>query len=156
MISEQELAKLSYPGAPKIITKTFPGPKTQEILGKEAKFESMTRGAGAFPVIWDEGMGATIKDPDGNIYIDTTAGVAVNAVGRLHPRVVKAIEAIVRQEKLSKDKEESEITKDVSAETFSETIKDSEYTTFPQQRADALSKMAEHYLATAKNDSGCS
>ena len=92
MISEQELAKLSYPGAPKIITKTFPGPKTQEILGKEAKFESMTRGAGAFPVIWDEGMGATIKDPDGNIYIDTTAGVAVNSVGRLHPRVVKAIE----------------------------------------------------------------
>ena len=37
-------------------------------------------------------MGATIKDPDGNLYIDITAGVAVNAVGRRHPRVVKAIE----------------------------------------------------------------
>jgi 4-aminobutyrate aminotransferase len=38
-------------------------------------------------------MGATVKDPDGNLFIDITAGVAVNAVGRRHPRVVKAIEA---------------------------------------------------------------
>jgi len=53
--------------------------------------------------------------------------------------VVKAIEAIVKQEK------------DVSAETFSET---SEPVTFAQQRADAFSIMAEHYIATTKNASG--
>ena len=50
-------------------------------------------GAGRFPLVFDEGMGCTIKDPDGNIYIDITAGVAVNSVGRRHPRVIKAIEA---------------------------------------------------------------
>ncbi len=93
MISEKELAKLSYPEAPKMVSATFPGPKTKKILKQEGKYESMTRGAGAFPVVWDEGRGATIKDPDGNIYIDVTAGVAVNSVGRLHPKVVKAIEA---------------------------------------------------------------
>jgi len=38
-------------------------------------------------------MGATVKDADGNIYIDIVAGVAVNAVGRRHPRVVQAINA---------------------------------------------------------------
>jgi 4-aminobutyrate aminotransferase len=37
-------------------------------------------------------MGATIKDPDGNIFIDLTAGVAVSAVGRRHPRVVEAMQ----------------------------------------------------------------
>ena len=92
MISEQELAKLSYPGAPKMVTGKVPGPKTQEALGDSLKYESMARGAGRFPCVFDEGMGSTVKDPDGNTYIDITAGVAVNAVGRRHPRVVKAIE----------------------------------------------------------------
>jgi 4-aminobutyrate aminotransferase len=92
MISEEELAVLSYPDAPKMVTDKFPGPKTQEALGNSLKYESMARGAGRFPCVYDEGMGATVKDPDGNLFIDITAGVAVNAVGRRHPRVVKAIE----------------------------------------------------------------
>jgi 4-aminobutyrate aminotransferase len=92
MISEQELAKLSYPDAPRIITDDMPGPKTKELLADSAKFESMARGAGRFPLVFDEAMGSTIKDPDGNLYIDMTAGVAVSSVGRRHPRVVKAIQ----------------------------------------------------------------
>lgn len=92
MISEEELAKLSYPNAPKMVTDKVPGPKTQKALGDSLKYESMARGAGRFPCVFDQGMGATVKDPDGNLYIDITAGVAVNAVGRRHPRVVKAIE----------------------------------------------------------------
>jgi 4-aminobutyrate aminotransferase len=91
MISEEELAKLSYPNAPKMVTDKVPGPKTQKALGESFKYESMARGAGRFPCVYDEGMGATVKDPDGNLFIDMTAGVAVNSVGRRHPRVVKAI-----------------------------------------------------------------
>lgn len=48
-------------------------------------------GGGGFPLVFDEAMGATVKDPDGNVYIDITAGVAVNSVGRRHPKVVQAI-----------------------------------------------------------------
>lgn len=92
MISEEELAKLSYPDAPKMVTDKIPGPKTQELLKDSAKYESMARGAGSFPCVYDEGMGSTVKDPDGNLFIDITAGVAVNSVGRRHPRVIKAIE----------------------------------------------------------------
>jgi len=92
MISEEELAKLSYPDAPKIVTAKIPGPKSQRILEGVPKYESMTRGGGGSPCVVDEGMGVTVKDPDGNIYIDISAGVAVNSVGRRHPRVVKAIE----------------------------------------------------------------
>jgi 4-aminobutyrate aminotransferase len=92
MISEQELGKLSYPDAPQIITDDVPGPKTKRALEDSVKFESMARGAGRFPLVFDEGMGSTVKDPDGNIYIDITAGVAVNSVGRRHPKVIKAIQ----------------------------------------------------------------
>ena len=92
MISEQELAKLSYPDAPKMVTDKVPGPKTQKALRDSFRYESMARGAGRFPCVFDEGMGTTVKDPDGNLYIDISAGVGVNSVGRRHPRVVKAIE----------------------------------------------------------------
>jgi len=93
MISEQELAELSYPEAPKMVTDKVPGPKTQKLLEDSSKYESMARGAGSFPCVYDEGLGSTVKDPDGNLFIDITAGVAVNCVGRRHPRVVEAIEA---------------------------------------------------------------
>jgi len=92
MISEHELAKLSYPDAPRMVTEKVPGPITQKLLEDSSKYESMARGAGNFPCVYDEGLGSTVKDPDGNLFIDITAGVAVNSVGRRHPRVVKAIE----------------------------------------------------------------
>lgn len=91
MISEKELAELSYPGAPKIVTE-IPGPESQKIIEDVPKYESLTRPGGANPPVFDEGLGATLKDPDGNIFIDLAAGVAVNSIGRRHPRVVKAIE----------------------------------------------------------------
>jgi len=90
MITEAELVQLSYPEAPKMVT-TVPGPKVQKLLAESAKYEALTRGGGTFPVIMEEGQGATMKDADGNIYIDMSAGVAVNAVGRNHPRVLETI-----------------------------------------------------------------
>jgi len=91
VISEAELAKLSYPGAPEIIT-AIPGPKSLKVLKDVPKYESLTRPGSAAPPVFDEGMGAAVKDPDGNIFIDMSAGVAVNSVGRRHPRVVQAME----------------------------------------------------------------
>lgn len=91
MTMEKELAKLSFTGAPKIVTEGFPGPATQEYLDIAFENECMARGGGRFPLVMAQGKGATIKDPDGNLLIDITAGVAVNAVGRCHPRVIKAM-----------------------------------------------------------------
>ncbi len=92
MISEQELAELSYTGAPKIITDSIPGPETGKLLAEAPEYESMTRGGGGFPLVFDIGKGVTVKDPDGNLYIDVSAGVGVNSVGRAHPRVIEAME----------------------------------------------------------------
>jgi 4-aminobutyrate aminotransferase len=91
MINEKDLAKLSYPDAPKIVTESVPGPKTQESLQNSFDSESMARGGGKFPFVFSEGKGCTVKDPDGNLMLDITAGVAVNSVGRCHPRVVEAM-----------------------------------------------------------------
>jgi 4-aminobutyrate aminotransferase len=93
MYSEQQLAELSYAEAPKMVTASIPGPKAQQYLADSAHFESMARGGGRFPLVFEEGRGATIKDPDGNVYIDITAGVAVNSVGRCNPRVIAAMQA---------------------------------------------------------------
>ncbi len=92
MISEEDLAKLSFSGAPRMITGSIPGPKGSERLRDDAGYESMARGGGGFPLVFDEARGVTVKDPDGNLYIDTSAGVGVNSIGRAHPRVIAAIQ----------------------------------------------------------------
>jgi len=90
MISEAELMELSFPDAPKMVTRV-PGPRVSELMAESAKYEAFTRGGAGFPVILEHGKGATAKDADGNLYIDMAAGVAVNAVGRGHPKVLEAI-----------------------------------------------------------------
>ena len=90
MIAESDLQALSYPGAPNMVTEV-PGPKVTALMAESAKYESFTRGGGGFPVILEQGKGSTVFDADGNLYIDMAAGVAVNAVGRGHPKVLDAI-----------------------------------------------------------------
>jgi len=92
MIHEEEMAKLSYPEAPKIVTKEIPGPKSKPIIEKELANETPTRIAAiGLPMVWKEAFGATVKDVDGNVFIDLTSGVAVNAVGHCHPKIVEVI-----------------------------------------------------------------
>ena len=74
MISEVELSRLSYPAAPKMVTKV-PGPKTQKLILESAKYEALTRGGGTFPIIMEEGKGSTIKDADGRHIAAGSAGI---------------------------------------------------------------------------------
>lgn len=46
---------------------------------------------GRLPVSFDHGQGVWLWDKEGNKYLDALAGIAVNAVGHAHPRLVKAI-----------------------------------------------------------------
>jgi hypothetical protein len=67
--------------------------------------------------------------------------------------VVKAIEAIATPEQAEKQEQLQHPAKDVSAETFSEAVKEEEPNRYQElmehTRADALARMAEHFLATA-------
>ncbi len=91
MISEAELQQLSHPDAPHMKTAEVPGPLGRRGLEQSLQYESMARGGGEFPLVYDSGFGVTVKDPDGNLYIDLSSGVGVNSVGRCHPRVIEAI-----------------------------------------------------------------
>src|SRR5690606_32986868 len=44
-----------------------------------------------YPFVIARGEGAVVEDVDGNLFLDCTAGIAVNSTGHSHPDVVKAI-----------------------------------------------------------------
>ncbi len=90
-MTETELEALNFPDAPKMVSANFPGPKATEALALSARTESMARGGGRMPVVMDRAFGVTFKDPDGNTFIDLSAGVGVSSVGRCHPKVVEAM-----------------------------------------------------------------
>ncbi len=95
---ERELAKLSFEKVPRIVSDMLPGPKSQELIDGEVENETVTRVIpNILQTVWEEARGATVKDPDGNYYIDLTAGIAVNNVGHCNPRV---LETISKQSKL--------------------------------------------------------
>src|SRR5947209_3558016 len=50
----------------------------------------------AYPFVMDHGQGCWATDVDGNVFLDFTAGIAVNTTGHSHPRVVEAIEKQAR------------------------------------------------------------
>jgi len=97
-MTETDLEALNFPDAPKMVSAEFPGPKSADALAQSARTESMARGAGRAPVVIDRAFGVTFKDPDGNTFIDLSAGVGVSSVGRCHPKVVAAMLARVSDE----------------------------------------------------------
>ena len=83
--------ELSFDAAPKIIVKP-PGPRSQELLAKQSSLE--TRSVvypKAFPFAIDSARGATVKDVDGNLFIDWVAGICVLNVGHNNPVVAAAV-----------------------------------------------------------------
>jgi len=87
----EEFADLSFADAPRIIVKP-PGPKAKELLEEQKRVDSRAvYYPTVIPTAWDEGKGATLKDVDGNIYIDFVAGISVLNVGHSNPYVVEAV-----------------------------------------------------------------
>lgn len=73
-----------------LIKSALPGPKAKEAIALDTKYvsPSYTRG---YPLVIAKGFGLAAEDVDGNVFLDFTAGIAVNATGYCHPAVVKAI-----------------------------------------------------------------
>jgi 4-aminobutyrate aminotransferase len=68
----------------------LPGPRAQHLIALDSTYvsPSYTR---VYPLVAERGEGLWIQDVDGNRFLDFTAGIAVNAAGHCHPRVVAAI-----------------------------------------------------------------
>lgn len=81
--------------APRIVVPP-PGPKASGILARDARFVSPSYSR-VYPLVAARGSGAVVTDPDGNSFLDFTAGLAVCSTGHCHPRVVKAVAAQSRR-----------------------------------------------------------
>lgn len=69
-----------------------PGPRSREAIAVQSKYESnVVSYSKAIPIGFEEGRGATIKDMDGNVYIDFFGGAGVLNVGHCNPEVLKAV-----------------------------------------------------------------
>lgn len=68
----------------------LPGPKARDIIQRSegSVSPSYTRD---YPLVAERGEGCWVIDPDGNSFLDMTAGIAVNSTGHCHPEVVEAI-----------------------------------------------------------------
>jgi 4-aminobutyrate aminotransferase len=67
-----------------------PGPKAKAIIERDAKVVSPSYPRVA-DFVMDHGKGTEVWDVDGNRFLDFIAGIAVNATGHSHPKVVQAI-----------------------------------------------------------------
>lgn len=83
------VAETKPTNVPRVVTE-LPGPKARAIIARDARVvsPSYTRD---YPLVIARGEGAMVEDVDGNVFLDCTAGIAVNATGHSHPEVVQAV-----------------------------------------------------------------
>jgi acetylornithine aminotransferase/acetylornithine/N-succinyldiaminopimelate aminotransferase len=73
--------------------------KAKKAPSRASKTSSILRDADQFllptykrpPIVFTHGLGCHIYDSDGKKYLDFLGGIAVNALGHAHPRIVKVI-----------------------------------------------------------------
>ena len=74
-----------------IIKTELPGPKSREIIAEDAKYVTPSYPRPDYKLVAESAQGVWITDPDGNVFLDCNAGVAVCSTGHCHPEIVKAI-----------------------------------------------------------------
>jgi 4-aminobutyrate aminotransferase len=75
---------------PDIVT-AIPGPKARAHVEFDHAWTSPSLPR-AYPLVPVRGLGCALEDIDGNVFLDFTAGIAVNSTGHSHPDVVAAIQ----------------------------------------------------------------
>jgi diaminobutyrate-2-oxoglutarate transaminase len=96
--AEERFAQMHFSPAP-AISGRVPGPGSQRMLAEQAALESRARSyPRSVPIALQEGRGATIRDVDGNTYVDFFGGAGTLNVGHGNPVVARA--ASEQQERL--------------------------------------------------------
>lgn len=84
------------------LTTAIPGPRSRgwvdrlalrecpAITSRRARRAAALGVADTDPIVWAEAFGANVKDADGNIFVDLTAGFGVASAGHRNPAVVAA------------------------------------------------------------------
>ncbi|MFX1285985.1 MAG: aspartate aminotransferase family protein [Promethearchaeota archaeon] len=83
--------ELSFAEAP-IINEKLPGTMSLKILKRQKEIEGSAISYPIdIPLVMDEARGATIKDVDGNVFLDFFAGAGVLALGHCNPIILEAV-----------------------------------------------------------------
>lgn len=80
-----------------IIKTELPGPKSREIIEADAQYVTPSYPRPDYKLVADHASGVWITDPDGNVFLDCNAGVAVCSTGHCHPEIVAAIQKQVTE-----------------------------------------------------------
>ncbi|ADD07325.1 pyridoxal phosphate-dependent aminotransferase (plasmid) [Natrialba magadii ATCC 43099] len=71
---------------------SVPGPATKSLLETQREIDSSAVAyPNDIPIAFEDGKGATVRDADGNTYIDMFAGIGVLNVGHSNPYVLEAV-----------------------------------------------------------------
>jgi diaminobutyrate-2-oxoglutarate transaminase len=82
--------KLHFDTAPQV-SPPIPGPRSRALLEEQAELESRARSyPRSVPLGLEEGRGATIRDVDGNTFVDLFGGAGTLNVGHANPAVLAA------------------------------------------------------------------
>jgi diaminobutyrate-2-oxoglutarate transaminase len=85
-----EIQELHFPDAPAV--DTIPGPNSQKLVDQQIQREPLTTSyPRTLPLAIDEARGATIRDIDGNIFLDFFGGIGVMNVGHSNPYVLEGV-----------------------------------------------------------------
>ncbi len=88
--TEERFERMHFVPAP-AISGRVPGPGSQRMLAEQAALESRARSyPRSVPIAMQEGRGATVKDVDGNTYVDFFGGAGTLNVGHGNPAVARA------------------------------------------------------------------
>lgn len=69
----------------------LPGPKSKELFSKSSGYTSHTGRVKLCPVVFESGRGVTLRDVDGNEFLDFSSGIYVTNLGHAHPKVSEAV-----------------------------------------------------------------
>lgn len=96
-MSSKNWASVDVNSIPKIVT-ALPGPKSKEYHERAAKYmKGYSSQVTLFPVAFESGYGYTLKDVDGNEYIDFSSGIYVTGLGHCHPKISEAVAKHAKQ-----------------------------------------------------------
>lgn len=86
------IEQLHFEDAPNV--DAVPGPKSRRLVRRQANLAGNTvKYPRNIPIAFEEGRGATLRDVDGNVYLDFFAGVGVVNAGHSNPYIVDAANA---------------------------------------------------------------
>lgn len=74
-----------------LIKTELPGPKSLEIIRGDERYVTPSYPRPDYKLVVERAHGVWVEDPDGNVFLDCNAGVAVCSTGHCHPEIVEAI-----------------------------------------------------------------